>query len=552
MSRLLSLAVLAILAYASAAPAVANDDPPVSPTQIKTLAVFKNGLGFFYRSGEANLQGGWTGLAALPAAAHGALWIGTSDPAGVREVVSYNRKVKTPYDSMSISELIDANVGRDATLKTSISGWETLKGTIHSVPAERKADQWGPAPGMPDPRYPQPVAIFHFKTDDGIIAMPRSAVTSILFPDAHNSKTVVEREVPSAKVRLDKASGKVDLSLAYLQKGVNWSPSYLVNLKDESTAEITLEAVLSNDVEDLENVEVSFVVGYPNFAFSDILSPMVLSQSVQDFMGRLAGGASAGAMSSVMMQTSNFASYSHDASPTASWSPESTYSTTGPMAGESNEDLFFYRQPGVTLKRGDRARYTVFTQQSPYRHIYEWNVPDTMNIDDRGYRSGNESPIDPNLQVWHVLRIENKTKLPWTTAPALVVNGSMPVAQDTLHYCPPEGRTTLKLTVATDVRGETEQVELSREPITIGETNYFQVEVAGKLKVRNYKAKAVDMRVVKGITGEVLESSADSKVTRVVKRLAAANPTSEVAWEFNLEPGKERVLEYKYKTLIAR
>lgn len=550
MSRKVSLAVVVSLAVGTASIALANEDPPVSPTQIKTLAVFKNGLGFFYRFGEANLQGGWTGLAALPAAAHDALWIGTSGPAGVREVVSYKRKVKTPYDSMSISELIDANVGRKVTLKTNISGWETLRGTIHSVPAERKADQWGPVPGMPDPRYPQPVAIFHFQTDDGIIALPRSAVTSILFHDMYNTKTEVEREVPSAKVRLEKVSGKADISLAYLQKGVNWSPSYLVNLRDESTAEITLEAVLSNDVEDLENVEVSFVVGYPNFAFSDMLSPMALSQSVQEFIGRLAGGRGAGAVSPVMAQ-SNMAFYDYGRT-REEWSPESTYSTTAPMAGESNEDLFFYRQPGVTLKRGDRARYTVFSQPSPYRHIYEWIVPDSMNFDDRGYRSGSESPIDPNLQVWHVLRIENKTKLPWTTAPALVVNGSMPVAQDTLHYCPPEGRTTLKLTVATDVRGETDQVELSREPVTIAGTNYFQVEVAGKMTVRNYKAKAVDMRVVKGITGEVLESSADSKVTRVVKRLAAANPTSEVAWEFNLEPGKERVLGYKYKVLVGR
>jgi len=50
--------------------------------------------------------------------------------------------------------------------------------------------------------------------------------------------------------------------------------------------------------------------------------------------------------------------------------------------------------------------------------------------------------------------LENKGQQPWTTAPAFAMNGAMPVAQDTLNYTPAGGRSTLKLTVAADVRGE--------------------------------------------------------------------------------------------------
>ncbi len=105
----------------------------------------------------------------------------------------------------------------------------------------------------------------------------------------------------------------------------------------------------------------------------------------------------------------------------------------------SRRGPLFYRQPHVTLKKGDRARYTVFTAKVPYEHIYQWDVPDSMSIDDRGRRVERNTLDAQNeaTMVWHALRIENTSKLPWTTAPAFTVNGPMPVAMTSVRYTPP-------------------------------------------------------------------------------------------------------------------
>ena len=176
-----------------------------------------------------------------------------------------------------------------------------------------------------------------------------------------------------------------------------------------------------------------------------------------------------------------------------------------------------------------------------------------MNVDDRGYRLNqqNNQQNKPENQVWHVLRLENKGQQPWTTAPAFALNGTLPVAQDTLGYTPPGGRSFLKLTVATEVRAEQSQTETARKQVNIAGRNYDEVTVAGSLKLTNWKSTEINILVRKSVVGDVLESP-DGKVTKVARNLTAINSNSEIEWEFNLPAGKDRELPYQYKVLISR
>lgn len=221
-------------------------------------------------------------------------------------------------------------------------------------------------------------------------------------------------------------------------------------------------------------------------------------------------------------------------------------------AGESNEDLYLYSQPHVTLKKGDRARYTVFTSKVPYEHAYELDVPDTMNVDYYGNRTSDGREKDNEPQVWHVLKLENTTQYPWTTAPALAINGPMPIAQDTLKYTPPKGKNTLKLTVATDIRATQEQMETAREQVSVLRHDYDKVTVDGKLTIHSFKPKPVKITVKKAIVGEVAEASDSGNIVKLAKRLNSVNPDSQITWEFELAPGAEKVLTYQYKVLVYR
>jgi hypothetical protein len=235
--------------------------------------------------------------------------------------------------------------------------------------------------------------------------------------------------------------------------------------------------------------------------------------------------------------------------PDVGGAPDAGYSAMTAPPGEKNEDLYFYRKTGVSLKKGNRARFSLLSTTAPYEHIYQWEAGDSMNLDERGYRH-NELPKPEDL-VWHVLRLKNTGQTPWTTAPALALNDALPVAQDTLNYTPPGGQSTLKLTVSTDVRAEQSQIETARRQLNIANYNFDEVTVAGKLRLTNWKNKEIAMLVRKSLVGEVLESP-DGKVSKVARNLTAVNSTSEIAWEFKLAAGQSRELTYQYKVLLGR
>jgi hypothetical protein len=540
-----------------------SEDLPALKTKVKTLAAFKNGLGFVFRAGETDLKDGWAGMDQIPAAALGTFWIGTTSKAGpVQEVVSYRSKLADQLEAINLAELVAANVGQTVTI-TYFSGANaqarTVTGKIESVAEDRKPEMAASSGFRSDSSYyPADLKgrLVFIASGLATLAIDRNDIRSIESAAGTALKTGIDREVSRAKVRLGGNPKSAEVTMAYLEKGINWSPSYLVNIKDEEQADITLEAVLANDVEDLEDVDVSFVVGYPNFMFADSITPLALQQTVAQFVQGLMGSRESGGRGGyggAMAQSQSVAyNYSVGYDARGEWRPESTYSTTQPMPGETNEDLYFYQQEHVTLKKGDRARYTVFTGKAPYEHIYQWEIPDSMNIDERGYRQDSSRPAQDLSPVWHALRLENTTKHPWTTAPAFTVNGPMPVAQDVLKYTPPGGKSTLKLTVATDVRADQAHTEVSRTQISVGGYSYDEVVVNGKLTIKNWKRKAVKVNVKKSLIGDVKEAGQEGKVTKVVRTLTALNPTTEIEWEFDLDPGQEKELTYQYKALIHR
>jgi hypothetical protein len=563
--------ILAVIAATIASANIAKaDDPaealPVVAPKVKSLAAFKNGLAFVFKSAETPLKNGWARMDQLPPAALGTLWIGTTSKSGpVTDVIAYKEKAAIDADSVSLAELLAANVGRQASI-TYLAGSnpKTADGVLLASPAARKPDENEISPlGQPDPRYGwrpgpqvmQPEIVLLRGTKAGgaepvLLALNLNAIQSVEISGDASLRTKVERELARTKIHVAGQPSHAEITLACLEKGIVWSPSYRINLADDKNASIELEAILADDQEDLDNADVSFVVGYPNFLFADVLSPMSLQQSVAAFLQALMSGGSernrGGMFANVMSQSVAF----NNARSDLGGAPDAGYSVGAAPSGEQNEDLYLYHKAGVTLKKGDRARFSILSTKAPYEHIYEWEAADSMNLDERGFRNNNERPKPEDL-VWHVLRLKNTGQQPWTTAPAFAVNDALPVAQDTLTYTPPGGRSTLKLTVATDVHAEQNQTETGRRQIRVSRGDYDEVTVAGKLRLTNWKNKEIAMNVHKSLVGEVLESP-DGKVAKVARNLTSVNSTSEIEWEFKLAPGQSRELTYQYKVLLNR
>src|ERR1700722_2305399 len=90
------LLAVAVTLLASANFSRADDKSEALPLfvpKVKSLAAFKNGLAFVFKTAETPLKDGWARMDQLPPAALGSLWIGTTSKSGpVTDIIAYKEK----------------------------------------------------------------------------------------------------------------------------------------------------------------------------------------------------------------------------------------------------------------------------------------------------------------------------------------------------------------------------------------------------------------------------------------------------------------------------
>ena len=538
-------------------PLIASEKEPPLPvlqTKTKTIAVFKNGLAFITRQGTSEFRDGWAVTENVPNASLGSVWIGALDK-GVRldEVIGYHEETKRPIEAISLEELLEANTGKKA--KITWNDNKTVEGVIMSVPKARAARPLESVPSADYNRYdsnpqalPKPASIAIIDTGDGKVVLNKSSITKIDFSGDFSTTYQSQEKAKRVKFKVSGAKKDATVALSYLQKGITWIPGYLVNIEDPKKARITLKATLINDVEDLDGVDIFFIVGYPNFIYADVLSPLSLEESLTQFMQSLRreGGRDESNLGALTRQRVSF-QYNAPA-PRIDYN----YETMPELPGAGEEDLFFYSKESAGIKKGERAEYQIFSSDVDYRHVYEWEVPDTINVDLRGNQRDSQNAQDKE-QVWHSIKLTNATKYPWTTAPAFVISQWKPLAQDTLNYTSRNSSTNLKMTIATDVKHERQEHETDRQrDLKLYNYSYDLVTVKGDLKIKNLKDKEITMEIKKKTTGEVIEASHKGKIEKIAEGLRGVNQNSIVSWEIPLKAGEEVNVVYRYKVYIAR
>ena len=535
-------------------------EAPDNELKTSAVAAFKNGLAFVIKQGDVRLENGVGKITTIPKATLGSLWISPNDTGtSLDEVVAYRYKVARQQNLTALADVLLANAGRTVTV-----GYGNQKEYTGEIVGVREA----PAPESPASAE-SPLAIesanltpsasprvapefLLLKSEGKVLALYFRSITQVTFPADPVLQTRQEEQRQALRFKIRGATGHGNLTMGYLENGLGWTPSYLISLQDDKTAQITMQAVIVDDAEDLKNADVFFVVGVPNFAYAHIPSPMALQQTLLDFMqaaNRRDG--SARYSNAIMGQAVNLdegVTVGGPSSPAPSFE-----SAVENLAGSPEEDLFLYSRNGVTLARGERGTYNVFSASIDYEHVYQWEVQDQPRVDGFGnvqnnQISGSSDQADRN-SIWHALRVKNTTKFPWTSAPAMVISGTKPVSQDTLPYTPKGATSTLKLTIATDIRathGEQEVDRTQNVPRRRGYT-YDQVTVEGTLKIKNYKTKDVRLSIAKTLRGSVDSQTDEGKSEKLGEAIAVDNPMSRLTWEITLKPGEERSIRYRYK-----
>jgi hypothetical protein len=529
---------------------VASFAGETSVDELKPVAIsaFKNGLAFVIRQGDAQLVNGTGTISPIPAATLGSLWIAPNDPGtSLDEVIATRTRYTRGRNITSIAELLLANTGKTVTVVDSRQTEYT--GEVVSV---RESEPLGEIPVPQTEFAPRPSSeMLMMRVGGKLLALHLHAIDHVVLPNDPVLQTASYEERKALRFRVKGATTHANLTMGYLEKGFGWTPSYLISLTDDHTAQMTMQAVIVNDAEDVRDADLFFVVGVPNFLYSDTPSPMALQQSLLEFMQQAYRRDSAKDMrySNALMAQKKTEMMDMGAPAV------SIEGMVENLQGTSEEDLFMYTRKGVTLAKGERGMYNVFSASVGYEHIYEWEVLDHPRVDAYGNVQNNYQNQEDNVlqnNVWHSIRLKNATNYPWTSAPATVISSMRPLAQDTLPYSPKGASSNLRLTIAADVRASSKELEVERVRDIQHRRgyNFDQVTVEGTLKVKNYKDKAIRLNVAKTTRGEVLSQSDLGKSEKLGEAIAADNPLSRLNWQISLKPGESRVITYRYKVWV--
>jgi hypothetical protein len=527
-------------------------DPVPVESRVRAVGLFKNGLAVVRRTVTLPKDGRYE-VADVPDAVHGTLWI-ESD--AVVEARVTHRDVEVPADlghdlhgelagrTVSIqlrgdAPAITGRVAGTATAATDGPSWDRSFEQPHPT-----WGWWGPPSSAT--ALVQPVAPRRFlvlESDGELTYVDTSSIVWLRAESAETKRT--QRRQVLVLEASGVAQGPATVRISYLQKGMAWAPSYRVDLSDPKSLMLRQQAVLKNELGDLEDVEMQLISGFPSVEFSHVRSPLSLATTWAEFFRQLGQrfAPAQGALTNVMSQAV-MTNYAAPADGGAAILPSS-----------EGVDLHYHDIGQRSLAEGDSLMLEVAEGEAAYDRIVEWIVPDTRDangrwIDEYHRRQDPERYEDA---AWDAVRFRNPLSFPMTTAPALVVEDGRFCGQRQTHWVNPGEETTLRITKALSLRTRSTEHEEpgEREVIRYGGQNFRRTTVTGELLLCNHRKEAVSLVIRRQFSGDLLEADGEPEKSLREEGVYSVNPRHELVWKIALEPGVERTLRYRYDVLVA-
>ena len=526
--------------------------PAQMETQVKRVALFKNGLGFFVREGKLP-DAQVVKIAPFAAPAHGTFWLSYPQQLTLLELVAREIATSADVPVSNTADLLAANVGRQVIISWAALDRQPLKGKLLAVSAiqeQPRPDPYGWGRGTSPDSYNRgysPGRMVLIQTSEGVVALDASVGQVMILGDAPVLTLAKKTKAWELEAQFKEAAPGTLVAASYLAKGITWAPSYIVDITDPKQARVAGKAEVINEAEPLKGVHVDLVTGFPNLAYADVVSPLAGKEDLAGFIAAMLRRTSPQGVSGAAAALRQSVSYSDESTRTV------MPSYGAAEAGATVEDLFLYPVEKVTLNKGEVGYFPLFSASVPYKQIYTWSIPDYVNEQDQ---YGNQQREQRNTQeeVWHSIKLTNQTKLPWTTAPAQTVKNEQLLGQDMMEYTSPAAVTTLKITRAMAVQAEQSEreVERARSAVRMYGWDYDRITIEGKLRVANRKSESVEMEIKKTLSGEVQLTSPQAQAEKPARGLARMNPLNIVTWNVMVAPGEQKEITYTYQALIRR
>jgi hypothetical protein len=495
-----------------------DDNPHLWKPRTRSVAVFKNGYGFFLRDGEVALRDGWAVAREIPPATFGTLVIFSHNKEEMVDVVGSGPGEVVEFDGLDAPT--DAATKR-ARLTAALHLKVELTYARHGE--DRKAA--------------------------GKIA---SVGTDFIVLDAGASNFAVplggikRMQVLELPLRIHvardagKPAEKTRLGMGYLREGITWIPEYSLRLLDDTTAELTLRGTVINEAEDLVHTDMHFVVGVPHFAHTQYLAPVAVSQVIRTI------GASV-APNEVRTQIMNRAGVVNTApganqfdrpgvveqpAPAPGKQLKETLGNLPQLEGPGQADYTVYTKKDLTLRRGERAIVTLFVKKINYGHVYRWSPPERMQ---------------------HFLTLSNDTDSAWTTGPFLAMSADQPLSEDLLRYTPKAGKVEVPVSAAINIAHDKSEIEVDRRLKAHSPRDHVFLDLVtleGELKLKNFEKIPADVIVTVQVPGKPIESSDNGVRSADPTKLQLLERLGTIRWQITIKPGESKTLRYRYERFV--
>ncbi len=377
----------------------------------------------------------------------------------------------------------------------------------------------------------------------GFLTIPRHRIDTIL-SNSIPREIIVKRPAWLVKFR-DKAPET--MLATYLTNNISWTPGYRLALGPEQLLRLDRSAVINNQLEDLQDVDVDLVSGDPSIARNRRQSAMAILRQLLQPQPRWAMG---------MDNGGSYAKASFASEPAcadaAAFSPTASSGTSS--------DTVLTPLGKLTLAKGDAYYAPLDSGDATYQRLVDWQIPDRRDEDGR-IQNNNSG------ELWDAVRFKNPLKTAITPGPVEVVDGDMVLGQSEFQWINPGEETLVKVTRARSITGTNIEYEAKieenkersilsraskspREVVWIAGSYYRTSEVIGEIALKNYRTEPAKLQIKLGFSGKLLSADGEPQVRYLERGVFSVNPQGELTWELALKPGEECKLNYSYSVLI--
>jgi len=477
--------------FAAAVPTALGQAPPKNMTfsaGLKSVAVFRDGFGYYVREGKVKLENGWASTDIMPTAIKGTVRFYTLDKGDHIDQVIVGKENRLDFATPEeIKARLADKIGLRLTIVT--RGGQRLEGELAKI--------------LDD--------MLLLRNGEAFTGVPYGSIQSILlagFP-------------VRIKVSTDNPNKVVTIGVAYMQEGIRWEPSYVLDMQ-KGQGTLSLRASMQNTTEKLSGSEVYFVVG----------SPFVANRGIQDILAPLA------AASPVLPndkkdeketdKNKEHAIRSEEEAEAAEKGNVNDATVTREEAGE----LYYYKKSGLSLASNDIAMVSIFDTTVTVSPRFEWNAD--------------------GEDVSYLVTILNKSGQPLTTGPVLVLEDGKAIGQETVKYTPAGGTAEIRLARGIGLQVEKTEAEVKRNgPIRVGKTDYIPVVIKGVLTITNHKSEKATVKITKTARGKVTDQSDGGKIKQTQILNGEPNPLNDLEWNVDIAPGATKTITYTIETYMS-